>query len=190
MNRAQLGFDYDYVNLILDEVELYHHPEMQRTYLYRLLQGIKALNLKKIKGINILFSTHSPFILSDIPSSNILRLKSGCPEPESKRTFGANIYDLLSDDFFMSNGFIGELAMSIIREILDYVNVEKYNDETHKKYLNIVSLVGEDSIRIKLQQMLDALSEKQKNSKENLAELKLKLSLLEAEIRKIEKNND
>jgi hypothetical protein len=90
----------------------------------------------------------------------------------------------------MSNGFIGELAMSIIREILDYVNVEKYNDETHKKYLNIVSLVGEDSIRIKLQQMLDALSEKQKNSKENLAELKLKLSLLEAEIRKIEKNND
>lgn len=52
MNKEQLGFDYEYVNLILDEVELYHHPEMQRTYLHRLLNGIEALKLRKLKGIN------------------------------------------------------------------------------------------------------------------------------------------
>jgi len=47
MNKAQLGFDYKYVNIILDEVELYHHPEIQRTFLQRLLNGIEALRLKK-----------------------------------------------------------------------------------------------------------------------------------------------
>lgn len=190
INRKRLGFDYEYVNLILDEVELYHHPEMQRTYLHRLLKGIEALNLKKLKGINILFSTHSPFILSDIPSENILRLNLGTPETETNRTFGANIYDLLGDDFFMKNGFIGEHAMSKIREILDYVNIEEFNIAEHNNYQKIVSLIGEDSIRLKLQQLMDDLAEPHINSEENLVELKLKLSLLEEKIKIIEGKND
>ena len=186
MNRDQLEFDYKYINIILDEVELYHHPEMQRTYLHRLLKGIEALNLNKIEGINILFSTHSPFILSDIPSSNILRLEKGDAQPSDVKTFGANIYDLLADDFFMKNGFIGEHAMSTIKEILDYVNASKYDPEVHIHYLHIVSLIGEESIRMKLEQMLDDLSETEEGPSKSLAELKLKMSLIEEEIRKIE----
>lgn len=46
---------YEYINIILEEIELYFHPEYQRTYIYKLIEGIKKLNLKKIKGINFIF---------------------------------------------------------------------------------------------------------------------------------------
>jgi predicted ATPase len=143
MNREQLDFDYEYVNLILDEVELYHHPEIQRTYLYRLLEGIKALKLKKIKGINIIFATHSPFILSDIPSNNILRLKEGNPVSDHTQTFGANIHQLLHNDFFLENGFIGEFAKSKIEEVVDFLRLKKWNNDEDKINARIASEVND-----------------------------------------------
>lgn len=66
---------YEYVNLIFDEIELYFHPEFQRKLVNYLLEQIKNINLS-LKGINILFITHSPFILSDIPKQNVLFLMS------------------------------------------------------------------------------------------------------------------
>jgi hypothetical protein len=157
MNRIQLGFDYKYVNLILDEVELYHHPEMQRTYLYRLLEGIKALNLKKIKGINILFSTHSPFILSDIPSSNILRLENGKPsKKEMTQTFGANIHDLLANDFFLERGFMGEFAKEKIISLIEYLSSIKKKGKGWDidKAQNFINMIGEPFIKGDLESLL------------------------------------
>jgi len=109
---------------------LYHHPEMQRTYISRLLKGIEALKLKKIKSINIILSTHSPFILSDIPSKNILRLgkEEGLTSKgilSDTQTFGANIHDLLANDFFLKSGFMGEFAKSKINEVINFMNHKK-----------------------------------------------------------------
>ena len=69
---------YGHINLVLDEVELYSHPEYQRTFVADLLDRLSWLQINyPIKSINILLVTHSPFILSDIPKSNILYLKEG-----------------------------------------------------------------------------------------------------------------
>ena len=68
---------YRYVNIILDEVELCFHPEYQRTFLYKLLQSIQRLHLNTYCGFNIIITTHSPFLLSDIPQSNVLYLEDG-----------------------------------------------------------------------------------------------------------------
>ena len=68
---------YNYINIILDEIELYYHPEWQRTYIANLLDYIGKINsenLKHIKGLNITFLTHSPYILSDIPNTFVLKL--------------------------------------------------------------------------------------------------------------------
>ncbi|MGB3962666.1 MAG: hypothetical protein WBK95_10560, partial [Sulfurimonas sp.] len=65
---------YGYVNIILDEIELYFHPELQRQYLKHLRHAISKADTNKILAINILFVTHSPFILSDIPDTKILFL--------------------------------------------------------------------------------------------------------------------
>ncbi len=158
---------YSYINIVLDEIELYYHPEWQRTYIADLLDYIKkidAAHLADIKGINILFLTHSPYILSDIPRSNILRLDKGKPvHRRGGETFAANIHSLLANDFFMSKGFMGEWAKRRINEVIYYLNEE---DRTKKIEIEeIINLVGEPVLKAQLQKMyneLFATSEKEK----------------------------
>ena len=117
---------YDCANLIFDEIELYFHPEYQRLLLKNIIQGLINNQLDTLK-INILFVTHSPFILSDIPSQNILRLEDGKTmlDEISKNTFGANIHDLLANEFFLKNGFMGEFAKTEINQVINFLTVEK-----------------------------------------------------------------
>lgn len=112
---------YSNVNIILDEIELYFHPEFQRAFLKELLSGLSRTPLTKITSINILFSTHSPFILSDISEKNVLGLESGeCVAfLSNKKTFGANIHDLLRNEFFLSNGFMGHYARLKINGVIN-----------------------------------------------------------------------
>jgi hypothetical protein len=167
MNKDELGFDYEYINIILDEVELYHHPEMQRTYLYRLLRGIEALNLKKIRGINIIFSTHSPFILSDIPSANILKLEKGEQITNNQETFAANIHELLGSSFFLRNGYVGEFAKTKIEELIKFYNDfdSKGENQIHNffnrgKAQEFISIIDDKLIKDRLQEMHDFCFEK------------------------------
>lgn len=60
---------YRFVNVIFDEVELYFHPELQRSFMGLLLQALQNAHFKNLHGINIILATHSPFLLSDIPHS-------------------------------------------------------------------------------------------------------------------------
>lgn len=89
---------YRYVNVVFDEIELYYHPEMQRLFLHYLMESLSSVEFKHLKGLNIILATHSPFILSDIPSTNILKLGGGQRDEE---TYGANIIDILGSSFFL-----------------------------------------------------------------------------------------
>lgn len=68
---------YRNVNLVFDEIELYAHPKYQLMLVDMLLSSINSLNLMGVQNVNIMIATHSPFILSDIPSANILKLQEG-----------------------------------------------------------------------------------------------------------------
>ena len=155
---------YKNINVILDEVELYYHPEMQRLLVNNLLQSFS--NVKKegelgIESINICILTHSPFILSDIPIQNVLRLKEkGTPISNdfSSQTFGANIHELLMNSFFMEST-TGAFALAKIREIIQFHYKIKMANESDieiltgeyyekKEYYNfIVKNIGEDLIK-------------------------------------------
>lgn len=68
---------YRRMNLIFDEVEICFHPEFQRRFINELLGYIKRLGMNRHATFCITIATHSPFILSDIPQSNILYLENG-----------------------------------------------------------------------------------------------------------------
>src|SRR5690606_2767341 len=117
---------YDNINIILEEIELYFHPEMQRNFINHILNSITGIELNNIKTINFCFVSHSLFILSDIPHYNIMFLENKEKEAihlfEEKSTFGANIHDLLKDGFFMDRGSIGEYAQNKITETIQWIN--------------------------------------------------------------------
>ncbi|MEN4760276.1 hypothetical protein ABEG63_08100 [Chryseobacterium sp. C39-AII1] len=156
---------YEYVNLIFDEIELYFHPEFQRKLVNYLLKQINNTNLNSIKGINILFITHSPFILSDIAKQNVLFLevdeetKKSIPrEYKGDNTFAENIHEMLTDGFFITSTK-GEFAVSKINEFLvDYkkwIDSSKKDEDKMKKdfedkkqyYFNLIMMIGEEYIR-------------------------------------------
>jgi len=167
---------YPYINIILDEIELYFHPDFQRLFVSTLIDNLKKAHLGNIEGINILFSTHSPFILSDIPSSNILRLKKGEPKPEGNQSFGANIHDLLANNFFLGDGFMGGFAKSKIDSLIDFLKSNKGADVWNaENSLNVINLIGEDLIKqILLDLYYIKFSNKLDEQIEHLSKLKLK----------------
>jgi len=117
---------YRRVQIVLEEIELYFHPEMQRNYIRFLRQSIRRIELESIQDISICFVTHSPFILSDIPDANILflQIKDGKAEQVNRfrKTFAANIHDLLADAFFMQDGVCGAYAIECINKTIAFLN--------------------------------------------------------------------
>lgn len=124
---------YRNINLILDEVEICFHPEYQRLLVYRLVSTIQRLRLNTFCSFNIIMTTHSPFILSDIVPENILYLKKGQvanDEVEKKlpTPLAANVNDILKQSFFLEDGFIGEQAKKMILEVVKFLQSNRLED--------------------------------------------------------------
>ena len=160
--------NYSSVNIVFDEIELYFHPEFQRIFIFELLKLLKSVPLFSIRNVNILFCTHSPFILSDILKQSILKLKNGLPAPYIEKidenSFGANIYDLLKDDFYLSQGFIGEYATDKIVSLISHLDGVKNKDEDSRKIRNVyiwneknalefINIIGEPLLKNTLREM-------------------------------------
>ncbi len=122
---------YQFVNILFDEIELYYHPELQRTLVQDFLGTLKRLSVPHIRAINCTFITHSPFILSDIPNNNTIYLSETkidgkvysipCNDKVESSSFGANIHELLTHSFFMVNT-VGEFALDKINDLLKFSN--------------------------------------------------------------------
>jgi hypothetical protein len=165
---------YQYMNIILDEVELYFHPEMQRCFLFHLIKSIQSVHFKHIKGLNILFATHSPFILSDIPSSNVLKLGSKPNEASELNTFGGNILQMLGSTFFMSSS-IGESVRNEICSFVKFYNdfkgsldkqefVQLYKNALSKRFEYLVATIGDPFFKGTLSNMLNEIKQQLKQT--------------------------
>lgn len=162
---------YHHINLIFDEAELYYHPEFQRVFVKRLLERLAMCHINRvnIRSINIMIVTHSPFILSDIPESNVLYL--GKEEDGTVgNTFGANIYDLLRDSFFLKSD-IGELAHSKIDEMIklyhqdDSEKKRKAFEEKYDEFIFVHEHLGEAYLKKTYGYMLTQLQKQYKPEK-------------------------
>lgn len=156
---------YKCINMVFDEVEMCFHPDYQRQFLNRLLDLIVSMKQNLVANggcyLNIMIITHSPFLLSDVPKSNILYLEKGCDYTNSVDldTFGSNISDTLYNSFFLkSKGFIGEFAKQKIRDCVKFLDVRNDNQNTHWNRENvgvfINKILGEPIIKNYLRKML------------------------------------
>lgn len=167
---------YGYVNVMLDEVELYFHPDLQRRFISLLLDSIKGLQLPSNYGINITLITHSPFVLSDIPDNNILCMSRKEHVDAFDKTFAANIHDLFNNTFILPYT-IGEYAQLKITEIVSTYNRVRYivkNDSNWKfcderqewqkqlewsKLKYVSEIIGDNYLSEETKDMLDEIEE-------------------------------
>ncbi|WP_310554831.1 hypothetical protein [Flavobacterium sp.] len=188
---------YTNVNIVLEEIELYFHPEMQRNFINDILDSISGIELYKIKAINFCFVSHSPFILSDIPKENIMFLENidnkAVQISDDKSTFGANIHDLLKDGFFMKKGSIGEFAKNRITKTIQWLNLIREENEKSIKnnfelllkekeyHKNIIEIIDEPIIKTKLLEMYSEIfgnDERKKHLENEIERLENELKVL------------
>lgn len=111
---------YHHINLVFDEAELYYHPEYQREFVSKLIKMLSWCHIdgRKIRSLNFIIVTHSPFVLSDVPTRHCLFLKDGKVIRPSQETFGANIHDLLYNQFFLTQ-FVGNVASDAAKNVIE-----------------------------------------------------------------------
>ncbi len=149
----------DYSLIVIDEIESSLHPKAQR----RLVN--KLLNLVRVKNLQIIVSTHSPYVLSELPSEArilLVRKISGI-----QITYGAsvafclsNLDDVLHPELLIAvedqragsivSQFIRELAPDIIQRV-EIIHVGAANLVS-----NLGELAGTGRLPVNLISILDA----------------------------------
>ncbi len=176
--------DKNDILVVLDEPDLTLHPDWQKRYINEM---VKLLSNFPEKKFHLIITSHSPFLLSDIPKANVIFLekdeKTGkCVNATEKmkdfNTFGANIHTLLSHGFFMKDGLMGEFAKNKISKILNFLNGKnKFIDTPINQIKPIIELIGEDFLREKLLKMYDEKF-KIKSKDDEIKELKAEIERL------------
>ena len=111
------------------------------------------------KKVQVIITSNSPFIVSDVQTSNILYLenvdgKINIAKSSISNTFASNINTLLLDSFFIQNGLIGQFAFEKINKILKEICDGNISDENFKYIKDVIGIIGEPIIRRKLEHML------------------------------------
>lgn len=177
--------------IFIDEGEVSLHPEWQRSYFKLAIDYLSKLF--ENKEIQLILTTHSPFVLSELPKENIIFLNKNnegfaeISNIERENTFGANIYSLLADSFFMKSGTIGEFALDKITWVLNKLNNQKVkiSEEEIKEINFIINNVGEPLIKIQL----ESLREKRLNISE-IEEMRKRIKELENKLKIQNNDND
>lgn len=137
--------------ILLDEAEIGFHPDWQRRYINLVLDFLQTMVLVK-PGVDfqILISTHSPVLLSDIPSCCVNYLEVGekretrnADETVARESFATNVFEQYRDSFFMNDGLIGEFARRKLTDVQTAIENKQVTDETKK----VVGMIGD--LRIK-----------------------------------------
>jgi len=126
--------------LLIDEPDNNLHYEWQRNFIKWL-----SIFLSQFKDINfqVLITTHSAFMLSDIPKENIIALDKRDNKVLSKKlqnsTLAQNLFTLLNDEFFIDS-FLGGYVTEKLKEILKKSKLNKEDEE-------LIANIGEEIIR-------------------------------------------
>lgn len=172
--------------IILDEPETFLHPELQRNLIDLI---VKFLSQSRFGNyfFNVILTTHSPFIITDIQSDNIIFLKKDKDlkpkqiKLQKTNTFSSNIHTLLYDSFFMDDGTMGKYALATITKLVDDLKEDTnlIDDFRKKEMLNTIMIIGEEFLRKKL---LETYKNKFANTKEErLKIINKKIDLLNKE---------
>ena len=181
--------------ILMDEPELYLHPEWQRNLIYRLITFFNKYFSEY--NVQLIISSNTPFLITDIPKENLILLNKECDKngeyhiiaenKEFTETFGQNIHTLLAQ-YFMDFS-IGEFAKQKISKIIKVLNSEDssldINIRTLEKEINII---GEPIIKNKLIEMFDSKFNKKPENQLEIIDRKIKE--LQEERKRLEKERD
>ena len=163
----------DNIVLLIDEPDRAIHPELARNFIDILLRN---LNECQERTIQVVLSSHSPFIVTDILPENVYAITKEESNNKSiikqkQDTFATNIYYLLMDTFMLENTF-GKYSYDKIKDVIKRLKYDEIEEQELNSIKDFIDRIGEKTVRKKLLELYYAKDrryvEKQKISQEIL----------------------
>jgi ABC-type dipeptide/oligopeptide/nickel transport system ATPase component len=144
----------DNLFLCIDEGDLYLHPKWQVEFFGKLLYLLPLI----FKGnIQLALTSHSPFLLSDLPNQNLTILQDG----ESingidlqVKTFGGNLYNLYAEPFFLGSVRTSDFAAKKIRAALDGLEVDGQSKGDRRALVELSTIIGDEVLEFRIKNIL------------------------------------
>lgn len=163
--------------LLLDEPDLYYHPNWKRHFLNDLdiyFNQIFNTDQYRDKSVQIIITSNEPYFISDLPLENIIYLNpnENADKELVDNTFGTNIHNLLLKTFFLEHS-IGELALKTINEVVNYLKSGDIDYEKTIKSEYIIEIIGEPIVKRKLEMLY------KEKFNDNYSEVEQEINVLE-----------
>lgn len=148
----------DNLLLCIDEGDLYLHPKWQIEFFDKLINIIPKIYEGKIQ---LILTSHSPFLLSDLPNQNITILDNSIVGSSldgtelTMNTFGGNLYDLYSEPFFLGNKRTSDFAYKKIKTLIDFIENKKLTTKDKITVTNMANILGDEIIQFRIKKLLE-----------------------------------
>ncbi|WP_127140327.1 AAA family ATPase [Flagellimonas marinaquae] len=174
---------YGFYLLLLDEADLGFHPTWKKGFVKTMIDFCSKFFSQLGIKVQIIFTTHDPLTLSDLPSNNVVYINkssdnsgrtiiSNSDQNRPKHSFGANLTDLLADSFFLNDSLMGDFAKEKIQVTIDWLRNEARDMDKRQQHERIISLVDEPILRANLEEMYFEAVQDDFDESEKIAYLK------------------
>ena len=146
--------------LLVDELETGMHLEWSRRLIKILINNLSEILDIEGKGrrIQLIFTTHSPYMLSDIKPENVIIIEKNQETGYSEgkvlqNTFAKNIQEIMKESLI--DNIYGDFALAKINSMIERLNREDGLEGTEEELLKEIHLISEPILRNKLLEMYD-----------------------------------
>ena len=146
--------------LLVDELETGMHLEWSRRLIKILINNLSEILEDEGNGreIQLIFTTHSPYMLSDIKPGNVIMIEKNQETGYSEgkvlqNTFAKNIQEIMKENLI--DNIYGDFALTKINSMIERLNGEEEQEGNEEELLKEIHLISEPILRNKLLEMYD-----------------------------------
>ena len=126
-SQQQFNDIKDYIFLI-DEIEMGMHLEWSRKLINNFIEFLKRKGQREDVSLQLVFTTHSPYMLSDIKPGNVIMLEKNQETGYSEgkvlqNTFAKNIQEIMKENLI--DNIYGDFALAKINSMIDRLNEDE-----------------------------------------------------------------
>ena len=173
--------------LLVDELESGMHLEWSRRLIQILIDNLSEILEYEGKGrrIQLIFTTHSPYMLSDIKPGNVIMIEKNQETGYSEgkvlqNTFAKNIQEIMKENLI--DNIYGDFALAKINSMIERLNEKEEHEGNEEELLKEIYLISEPILRNKLLEMYD---KKYNTSEFSIEKQLLKLGLTDEQRQKV-----
>lgn len=148
----------DHYIILIDEIETGMHLEWSRSLINFLVNYINEINKIGRMSFQLIFTTHSPYMLSDIKPGNVIMLEKNQETVYSEgkvlqNTFAKNIQEIMKENLI--DNIYGDFALAKINSMIERLNEKEEHEGNEEELLKEIHLISEPILRNKLLEMYD-----------------------------------